>query len=123
MSVMDKLGHQAEFLDDRLTVANWGKRNLRKVFPEHWTFMFGEMALYSFIIVLLSGIYLTLWFKPSMNEVIYNGFQRKFFIEVGSHFMMKAFKQHINYDRQGPDIKYLDHAFIWWHADDGYLVA
>ena len=73
MSVMDKLGHQAEFLDDRLTVANWGKRNLRKVFPEHWTFMFGEMALYSFIIVLLSGIYLTLWFKPSMNEVIYNG--------------------------------------------------
>ena len=73
MSVMNKLGEQAEFLDDRLTVANWGKRNLRKVFPEHWTFMFGEMALYSFIIVLLSGIYLTLWFKPSMNEVVYNG--------------------------------------------------
>ena len=73
MSVMNKLGGQAEFLDDRLTVANWGKRNLRKVFPEHWTFMFGEMALYSFIIVLLSGIYLTLWFKPSMNEVVYNG--------------------------------------------------
>ena len=73
MSVMNKLGHQAEFLDDRLTVANWGKRNLRKVFPEHWTFMFGEMALYSFIIVLLSGIYLTLWFKPSMTEVVYNG--------------------------------------------------
>ncbi len=73
MSVMDKLGGQAEFLDDRLTVANWGKRNLRKVFPDHWTFMFGEMALYSFIIVLLSGIYLTLWFKPSMNEVVYNG--------------------------------------------------
>ena len=73
MSVMNKLGHQAEFLDDRLTVANWGKRNLRKVFPDHWTFMFGEMALYSFIIVLLSGIYLTLWFKPSMTEVVYNG--------------------------------------------------
>jgi len=57
-----------------------------------------------------------------VDEVIYNGFQSKFFIEVGSHFMMKAFKQHINYDRQGPDIKYLDHAFIWWNADDGYLV-
>lgn len=57
-----------------------------------------------------------------VDEVIYNGFQSKFFIEVGSRYMMKAFKQHINYDREGPDIKYLDHAFIWWNADDGYLV-
>lgn len=70
---MKVAGHQAEFLDDRLTIANWSKRNLRKVFPDHWTFMFGEMALYSFIILLLSGIYLTLWFKPSMTEVVYNG--------------------------------------------------
>jgi ubiquinol-cytochrome c reductase cytochrome b subunit len=35
--------------------------------------MLGEIALYSFIILLLSGTYLTLWFKPSMTEVIYNG--------------------------------------------------
>jgi ubiquinol-cytochrome c reductase cytochrome b subunit len=35
--------------------------------------MLGEIALYSFIILLLSGVYLTLWFKPSMTEVIYNG--------------------------------------------------
>lgn len=71
--VMKVAGEQAEFLDERLTIANWSKRNIRKVFPEHWTFMFGEMALYSFIILLLSGIYLTLWFKPSMTEVVYNG--------------------------------------------------
>ena len=35
--------------------------------------MLGEIALYSFIILLLSGTYLTLWFRPSMTEVVYNG--------------------------------------------------
>ncbi|MHC0430205.1 cytochrome bc1 complex cytochrome b subunit [Streptomyces sp. O3] len=46
---------------------------VRKAFPEHWSFMFGEMALYSFVILILTGIYLTLFFKPSMTEVIYDG--------------------------------------------------
>lgn len=71
--IVDKAGNLVSELDDRLTIGNWAKRNLRKVFPDHWTFMFGEMALYSFIALLLSGIYLTLWFKPSMTEVVYNG--------------------------------------------------
>lgn len=71
--VVDKASGVVEFLDERLTLGNWAKRNLRKVFPDHWSFMFGEMALYSFIILLLSGIYLTLWFKPSMNEIVYQG--------------------------------------------------
>ena len=35
--------------------------------------MLGEIALYSFIVLLLTGIFLTLWFKPSMVEVIYDG--------------------------------------------------
>ena len=72
-AVVDKAGPMLEALDERLTLANYVKRNLRKVFPDHWTFMFGEMALYSFIILLLSGIYLSLFFKPSMTEVVYNG--------------------------------------------------
>lgn len=67
------LGNLASELDDRLTIASWARRNIRKVFPEHWSFMFGEMAMYAFITVLLSGIYLTLFFKPSMTEVIYDG--------------------------------------------------
>ena len=73
MSVMNKLGHQAEFLDDRLTVANWGKRNLRKVFPDHWSFMLGEIAMYSMIICLLTGAFLTFWFVPSAGHTIYEG--------------------------------------------------
>ncbi len=63
----------ATYLDERLGSNAGLKRNLRKVFPEHWSFMLGEIALYSFVILLLSGTYLTLWFKPSMTEVDYNG--------------------------------------------------
>ena len=46
---------------------------LNKVFPDHWSFMLGEIALYSFIILLLTGTYLTFFFDPSMAEVVYNG--------------------------------------------------
>ena len=45
------------------------KKQLRKVFPDHWSFMLGEIALWSFVILLLTGVFLSLWFKPSMAEV------------------------------------------------------
>lgn len=46
---------------------------LRKVFPDHWSFMLGEVALWSFVVIILTGVYLTLFFHPSMNEVVYDG--------------------------------------------------
>ena len=46
---------------------------MRKIFPDHWSFMLGEVCLYSFIIIILTGVYLTLFFHPSMNEVVYHG--------------------------------------------------
>ncbi|MEV6283812.1 cytochrome bc complex cytochrome b subunit [Kribbella sp. NPDC051770] len=61
------------WLDDRTGLSKLGKKNLRKVFPDQWSFMLGEIALYSFIILLLTGVFLTLWFKPSMAEVEYQG--------------------------------------------------
>lgn len=45
----------------------------RKIFPSHWSFMLGEVALYSFIILVLTGTFLTLWFRPTMGHVIYEG--------------------------------------------------
>jgi ubiquinol-cytochrome c reductase cytochrome b subunit len=66
-------GKAAEYLDQRLGIANAAKAQLRKIFPDHWSFMLGEIALYSFIVLLLSGTFLTLFFTPSMNEVTYNG--------------------------------------------------
>ena len=61
------------WVDDRIGSAKYLKKQLGKVFPEHWSFMLGEIALYSFIILLLSGTFLSLWFKPSMIEVVYDG--------------------------------------------------
>ena len=49
------------------------KKNLTKVFPDHWSFLLGEICLYSFVILLLSGTFLTFWFDPSMKEVVYDG--------------------------------------------------
>ncbi|MFI7066916.1 cytochrome bc complex cytochrome b subunit [Kribbella sp. NPDC050124] len=62
-----------KWVDDRLGIAKVGRKNLRKVFPDHWSFMLGEIALYSFIILILTGIFLSFWFKPSMAEVEYQG--------------------------------------------------
>ncbi|AXE39245.1 cytochrome b [Acidipropionibacterium virtanenii] len=59
--------------DDRLGLAKVGKVAMRKVFPDHWSFLLGEIALYSFIVLLITGVFLTIWFKPSMAEIDYQG--------------------------------------------------
>ncbi len=68
-----KVGAAAGWADERLGLAAMGKKNLRKVFPDHWSFMLGEIALWSFVVLLLTGVFLTLWFRPSMSEIAYNG--------------------------------------------------
>jgi quinol---cytochrome-c reductase cytochrome b subunit len=60
-------------VDQRFGTAGFLKRNLNKVFPDHWSFMLGEIALYSFIILLLSGTFLTFFFRPGTNQVVYQG--------------------------------------------------
>ena len=66
-------GSVANYVDERTGAAKWMMKNLTKVFPDHWSFLLGEIVLYSFIILLLSGTYLTFWFDPSQREVIYDG--------------------------------------------------
>ena len=68
-----KAGAAANWADERLGLATAGKKQLRKVFPDHWSFMLGEVALWSFVVLLLTGVFLTLWFKPGMGEVVYDG--------------------------------------------------
>ena len=67
------LGSLANYVDERTGAAKWLKKNLTKVFPDHWSFMLGEIALYSFIILLLTGVFLTFWFDPSQRVVLYQG--------------------------------------------------
>ena len=60
-------------VDQRYHPAAGMRKQFNKVFPTHWSFMLGEVALYSFIVLLLSGTYLALFFDPSMAEVTYDG--------------------------------------------------
>ena len=67
------VGRAAADFDDRMTIAAPLRRTLNKVFPEHWSFLLGEIALYSFVILLLTGTYLTFFFDATMQEVAYEG--------------------------------------------------
>ncbi|HZD97060.1 MAG TPA: cytochrome b, partial [Micromonosporaceae bacterium] len=66
-------GATATAIDDRLQVATPLRRLFNKIFPDHWSFLLGEIALYSFIMLLLTGTFIALFFDPSMQEVKYNG--------------------------------------------------
>lgn len=66
-------GWAANYVDERTSASTAVKALGRKIFPDHWSFMLGEVALYSFIVILLSGTFLTFFFDPSMTEVEYSG--------------------------------------------------
>jgi ubiquinol-cytochrome c reductase cytochrome b subunit len=68
-----KIGKVLDELDDRLGVAKGGRTFMDKIFPDHWSFMLGEIALYSFVILLVTGVFLTLYFVPSSSVVVYHG--------------------------------------------------
>ncbi|GGZ02697.1 cytochrome bc1 complex cytochrome b subunit [Streptomyces poonensis] len=69
----DAAGNGVVFLDRRLPLVDSAGPLLRKAFPDHWSFLLGELALYSFAVLLLTGVYLTLFFQPGMDEVLYEG--------------------------------------------------
>ena len=68
-----KAAATADWLDQRTGVGVAVKGLARKLFPEHWSFMLGEIALYSLITLVITGVFLTMFFVPSMNEVTYSG--------------------------------------------------
>jgi ubiquinol-cytochrome c reductase cytochrome b subunit len=69
-SVVDEL---ARWLDDRLRLAEGSRRYLDKAFPHHWSFLFGEIALFCLVILVLTGIFLTLFYVPDSRLVVYEG--------------------------------------------------
>jgi ubiquinol-cytochrome c reductase cytochrome b subunit len=86
-------------LDQRYHPAAGLRKQFNKVFPTHWSFMLGEVALYSFIVLLLSGTYLAVFFDPSMEEVTYNGV----FENLRGIHMSRAFESalEISFDVRG----------------------
>jgi ubiquinol-cytochrome c reductase cytochrome b subunit len=67
------IGRGARWVDDRLGLSRFARTTLDKVFPDHWSFMLGEVALYAFVVLVLTGTFLTFFFSPSTKEVVYHG--------------------------------------------------
>ncbi len=61
------------FLESRVGSSGLVKKTLDYVFPDHWSFLLGEIALYCFLVLVATGIYLTFFFEPSYAHVVYHG--------------------------------------------------
>ena len=106
------LGGLGGWLDDRFGGAKGARALMRKVFPDHWTFMLGEIALWSFVILLLTGTYLALFFQPSTAPVVYHGSYTK----LDGITMSQAYQSTLNISfdiRGGLLIRQIHH----WAAD------
>ena len=73
MGPFGQVGKIVDELDDRLGVAKGGRVFLDKIFPDHWSFMLGEISLYSFVVLLATGVFLSLYYVPSTQQVLYHG--------------------------------------------------
>ncbi len=60
-------------LDRRLGLARFARTALNKVFPDHWSFMIGEIAMYCLVVLIMTGVYLTFFFVPDSRQVVYHG--------------------------------------------------
>ena len=70
---MRRAGNLGSWADERTGIAKGAAYMMKKVFPDHWSFMLGEIAMYSMIICLLTGVFLSFWFVPSAGQIPYNG--------------------------------------------------
>lgn len=68
-----RAGRAGRWFDSRLGLARVGRGALQKIFPNHWSFLLGEVALYSFVVLVLTGIYLTLFFNANTDKTTYTG--------------------------------------------------
>lgn len=61
------------WLDERTGAAAFVRSALRKVFPDHWSFLLGEVALFCFVVLVATGIFLTFFFAADVGPILYNG--------------------------------------------------
>src|SRR6476646_2879144 len=85
-------GGVAGWVDDRTGAAKPVSYLLKKVFPDHWSFMLGEIAMYSLVILLLTGTFLTFWFVPSSGLVPYDGS----YVPLKGVVMSEAYRSALN---------------------------
>jgi ubiquinol-cytochrome c reductase cytochrome b subunit len=69
----DVIRRLVRFLDQRTSTAPLTRKTLRYLFPDHWSFLLGEVALYCFIVLVVTGTYLALFYNDSVHQVVYHG--------------------------------------------------
>ena len=69
----DPFAEPVRFIDERTAAAPQMRKFMRYLFPDHWSFLLGEVALYAFVVLIATGIYLTLFFDPSTAKTVYHG--------------------------------------------------
>ena len=92
LNVPKALSGTGSWLDDRFHGARGLRVFMRKVFPDHWSFMLGEIALWSFVILLLTGTFLSFFFVPSTAPVIYHGS----YVKLNGISMSQAYASTLN---------------------------
>ncbi|WP_051865420.1 ubiquinol-cytochrome c reductase cytochrome b subunit [Streptomyces griseus] len=104
MAGLEARARQAAFtgyvgVDRRAPVSEAGQQLMRKAFPDHWSFLLGEIALYSFVVLVVTGSYLTLFFDPGMSEGAYAGS----YVPLQGLQVTKAYEStlHISFDVRG----------------------
>jgi ubiquinol-cytochrome c reductase cytochrome b subunit len=112
LNVPKALSGTGSWLDDRFHGARGLRVFMRKVFPDHWSFMLGEIALWSFVLLLLTGTFLALFFIPSAAPVVYHGS----YVKLDGITMSQAYQSTLNISfdvRAGLLMRQIHH----WAAD------
>jgi len=81
-----------DWVDDRFGSSRWLRSAMDKIFPDHWSFMVGEIAMYCFVILIITGVYLALFYVPSSTIVVYHGPYKP----LDGQSMTEAFQSVIN---------------------------
>src|SRR5579859_1996185 len=105
-------GRGGRWFDGRLGVAHFADSVLNHVFPDNWSFMLGEIAMYCFVILVVTGTYLTFFFHASQADIVYQG---RYVPLQGLH-MSEAFESTValSFDvRAGLVVRQIHH----WTAD------
>jgi ubiquinol-cytochrome c reductase cytochrome b subunit len=71
--VSDPIADPVRFIDERTASAPLLRKTLRYLFPDHWSFLLGEVALYAFMVLIATGTYLALFYDPSTAKTVYHG--------------------------------------------------
>jgi ubiquinol-cytochrome c reductase cytochrome b subunit len=80
------------FVDQRSGTAPFLRKTLRYLFPDHWSFLLGEVALYAFIVLVATGVYLTFFFVDSTHQVVYHGS----YLPLQGQHMSEAYRSVLN---------------------------